>query len=110
MSCKPVYTNFKPDGKPYAVDTPIPVPFHWEEEVKANLNNDIKDGIIEPVPIGEAIPWCSPMVVTSKKDERPRRTVDLHKCSESKDPAEICKIYQFLNTLKYLGPNSIKAS
>ena len=44
-----------------------------------NLDKDVENGIIEPVPVGEPVIWCSPMVVTPKKDGRPRRTVDLQK-------------------------------
>ena len=38
---------------------------------------DVRDEVIEPVPIEEPVIWCSPMIVTAKKDGRPRRTVDL---------------------------------
>ena len=72
MLCKPVHIHLKPDLKPYAVHIPIPVPFHWKEEVKANSDKDMKNGIIEPVPIGEAVSRCSLMVVTPKKDGRLR--------------------------------------
>ena len=43
------------------------------------MDKDIKDGIIEPVPIGQAVSWCSAMVAIPKKDVRPRRTVHLKK-------------------------------
>lgn len=74
-----ILIHLKPDAKPYAVHTPMPVPLHCKEEVNVNLDKDIKDGIMEPVPIGEVVSWCSPMVVAPKKDGRPRRTVDLQK-------------------------------
>ena len=37
--------------------------------------------MIEEVPIGKSVVWCSQMVVTAKKHGRPRRTVDLQKLS-----------------------------
>ena len=33
----------------------------------------------------------------------------MNKCFASKDPAEICKIYQFTNRLKYFGQTLIKS-
>ena len=59
MSCNPVNIHLNPDAIPYAVHTPILVPFHWKVKVKAKLDKDIKDGFIEPVP-GGAVSWCSP--------------------------------------------------
>ena len=79
MKCKPVHIHLKENAKPYATHVPIPVPLHWKQEVKANLDQDVKLGIIEKVPTGEPVVWCSPMVVTRKHDGRPRRTVDLQK-------------------------------
>lgn len=79
MNCKPVHIHLKKDVTPSAAHVPIPIPLHWKEEVKADLDRDVKNGIIEPVPVGEPVSWCSPMVVIPKKDGRPRRTVDLQK-------------------------------
>ena len=42
---------------------------------------DIERGILKQVPIGSPTDWCSTMVITTKKDGWPRRTID----------------YQFLN-------------
>ena len=77
MSGPPVDIHFLPDVTPEAVHTPIPVPFHWKQQVKADLDQDVRLGIIEPVPQGTPTRWCSRMVVTAKKDGSPRRTVDL---------------------------------
>ena len=64
------------DAEPIAVHTPIPVPIHWQDEVKAGLDRDVRLGVIEPVPVGEPVTWCYMMVVCAKKDGKPRRTVD----------------------------------
>ena len=56
--------------------TPVPVPFHWQEEVKAGIDQDIRHAVIEPVPIGEPITWCHRMVICNKKNGSPRKTVD----------------------------------
>ena len=36
----------------------------------------IANNIIESIPIGKPVEWCSKMVVVPKKDERPPRTID----------------------------------
>ena len=56
--------------------TPIPVPFHFKEQVKKDLDRDVRLGIIEPVPQGEVGDWCSRMVITPKANGKPRRTID----------------------------------
>ncbi|UYV73820.1 hypothetical protein LAZ67_11001021 [Cordylochernes scorpioides] len=43
------------------------VPFHWRDPVKTQLDTMLAKGIIEQVPVGEAIDWCHPMVVVPKK-------------------------------------------
>ena len=66
-----------PNAEPVAIHTPVPVPLHWQEEVKRGLDQDVNLGVIEPVPIGEPVTWCHRMVVCAKKTGKPRRTVDL---------------------------------
>ena len=71
------------DGCPaVAVHSPIPVPHHWKYKVKADIDRDVKLGIIEPVPQGTATTWCSRMVVAPKKDGAPRRTIDLQQLNK----------------------------
>ncbi len=65
-----------PNAEPVAHHTPIPVPLHWQEEVKAGLNQDVALGVLEPVPVGEPVTWCHRMVICAKKNGKPRRTVD----------------------------------
>ena len=66
-----------PDARPVAHHTPIPVPIHWKEDVKAGLDRDVRLGVIEQVPVGEPVTWCHRMVVCAKKSGKPRRTVDM---------------------------------
>ena len=83
MCTKPAHIHLKPPGYiPYAHHVPIPVPFHWKEEVKLSLDNDIAKNIIEPVPISEPVEWYSRMIVVPKKDGRSRRTVDLQQLNK----------------------------
>ena len=79
MKCQPVHIHIKPDAKPHARHVPIPIPLHWRNEIKEQIDQDVAKGVIEQVPVGEPVTWCSPMVVTVRKDGRPRRTVDLQK-------------------------------
>ena len=64
--------------KSIAVHKPIPVPLHWQQEVKESIDRDVKLGVLEAVPVGEPVTWCHQMVTTPKKNGKPRRTVDMH--------------------------------
>ena len=77
MKGEPLKIIFADEHTPYATHKPIPVPHHWKEEVKRQLDSDVALGIIEPVPQGTPTKWCARMVVVPKKDGKPRRTVDL---------------------------------
>jgi len=76
MSGPPVKLMIDEDAEPTAFHSPIPVPIHWQDQVKADLDRDVRLGVIEPVPIGEPVTWCHRMVVCAKKNGTPRRTVD----------------------------------
>ena len=77
MEGPPLKLMIDPDAVPKACHKPVPVPIHWQEEVKKGLDQDVRLGVIEPVPIGEPVTWCHRMVVCAKKNGKPRRTVDL---------------------------------
>ena len=83
MTGPPVDIHFIPGATPTAVHTPIPIPHHWKRKVKADLDRDVRLGIIEPVPPGTPTRWCSRMVVAPKKDGSPRRTVNLTSVNEA---------------------------
>ena len=76
MNGPPMRLMIDPNAVPRAHHTPIPIPLHWQAEVKAGLDQDVALGVIEPVPIGEPVTWCHRMVVCAKKNGKPRRTVD----------------------------------
>lgn len=76
MSGPPMRLLVEPDAQPVAHHTPIPVPIHWQDEVKKGLDQDVRLGVIEPVPVGTPVTWCHRMVVCPKKSGKPRRTVD----------------------------------
>lgn len=79
MAGPPHHIHLIPGATPHACHTPASVPKHWEVEVKAQLDEDVRRGVIEPVPAGEATDWCARMVVVAKKNGQPRRTVDFQR-------------------------------
>ncbi|MEL6802565.1 MAG: reverse transcriptase family protein, partial [Bacteroidota bacterium] len=88
MHGPPLRLMIDPDATPIAHHTPINVPIHWMDEVKAGLDRDVRLGVIQPVPVGQPVTWCHRMVVCAKKDGKPRRTVDMqslnkHACRET---------------------------
>ena len=92
MATLPARIHLQPNTIPYARHSPIPVPHHWKQPIKAGLDSDIEKGIIKPVDIGTPVEWCSPMVITTKKDGTPRRTINLQKLnSQSARETYHCK-------------------
>ena len=77
MDGPPLRLMVDKNATPSACHKAIPVPLHWMEKVKADMDRDVQLGVIEPVPVGEPVIWCHRMVVTAKKNGDPRRTVDL---------------------------------
>ena len=77
MTGPPLKIMIEEDAKPVACHKPIPVPVHWQQDVYAGLDQDVRLGVIEPVPIGTPVTWCHKMVVIPKKSGKPRRTVDM---------------------------------
>ncbi|XP_064106861.1 uncharacterized protein LOC135215838 [Macrobrachium nipponense] len=53
------HIHLLPGATPYACHTPTSVPKHWEEEVKAHLEEDVARVVIEPVPAGQPTKWCA---------------------------------------------------
>ena len=72
----PLRLMVDPGAMPVAYHTLVPVPLHWQDDIKAGLDQDVKLGVIELVPIGEPVTWCHHMVICAKKNGKPRRTVD----------------------------------
>lgn len=77
MTGPEVTLHIDDDAVPYAAHTPAPVPLHWQDAVKEQLDNDVAMGVPEKVQIEVPSQWCHRMVITSKADGSPRRTVDL---------------------------------
>ena len=82
MSGEMHHIHLKPDHQLYAVHSPIPLPHHWKTDVKKLLDEYVQAGIIIPVDVGEAVDWCTRMVVIPKKDGSPRITVDFQELNK----------------------------
>ena len=76
MDSIPMRLMIDPDVEPVAHHTSVPIPLHWQEDVKAGLDHDVSIGVLEPMPVGEPVTWCHRMVVCAKKNGKPRRTLD----------------------------------
>ena len=74
---KPMKIHNKPETIPYCCKKTTIVPLNFRAQVKADIEADVKKGILERVPAGEHNTWCSRMVIQSKKNGKARRTVDL---------------------------------
>ena len=77
MEGPPLRLMVDPAAQPVAHHKPIPVPIHWQKDVKAGLDQDCRLGVIEEVPPNTPVTWCHRMVISPKKSGKPRRTVDL---------------------------------
>ena len=82
MKGPPMHIMVNNAATPVAVQKAIPVPIHYEEQVKKDIDRDVRLGVIEKVPTGTPITWCSRMIVCSKKDSKPRRTVDFQQLNK----------------------------
>ena len=73
----PLHLMVDPDATHMTHHTPVPVPIHWQDDVKAGLDRDVRLGVLEPIPVGEPVTWCHHMVVCAKRNGKPLRTVDM---------------------------------
>ena len=76
MDGPPLRLMIDPTATPSVHHSPIPVPLHWQDAVKADLDRDVRLGVLEQVPIGNPVTWCHQMVICAKKNGTPRRTID----------------------------------
>ena len=64
------------DAKPVACHRVHPIPLHWQERVHRDFVRDVNLGVLEKLPTNTPNTWLSRMVLTSKSNGDPRRTVD----------------------------------
>ena len=77
MKCEPLELHINPNAKPVIFHKPALVPIHWQDKILKDLERDVSIGVLEKVNANTPVTWCSRMVVASKADGSPRRTVDL---------------------------------
>ena len=58
MDVPPLRLMVNKEATPSVCHKAIPVPLHWMEKVKADIDRDVQLGVIEPVPIGDPVTWC----------------------------------------------------
>ena len=76
MTGQPMRLMVDPTAKPVVHHTPVPVPLQWQDGVKAWLDQVVRLGVLEPVPIGEPVTWCPRMVICAKRNGKSCHTVD----------------------------------
>ncbi|XP_065195262.1 uncharacterized protein K02A2.6-like [Sycon ciliatum] len=81
MSGPSMDIQLEPDATPSCVHHARPVPYAFRDQIKEQLDNMVKDGIIEPV--SEPRDWCHPIVIVDKKGTTEKRlTVDFKKLND----------------------------
>ena len=73
----PMKIHTDPDAVPVVVHKPVPVPLHYRDQVNAMIEAEVKRGVLKKIGPGVPTTWCTKLVITAKKDGRPRMTVDL---------------------------------
>ena len=75
-SAPPVKLLIEDNSTPVAVTKATPIPINWLPTIKAELDKDVRLGVIEPVPENTPVTWCSRMGIVPKKSRDPRRVID----------------------------------
>ena len=75
-SAPPVKLLIEDNSTPVAVTKATPIPINWLPTIKAELNKDVRLGVIEPVLENTPVTWCSRMGIVPKKSGDPRRVID----------------------------------
>ena len=57
MQGEPLNIVLQPSAKPVAHHIPAPVPIFWQERVKADLDRDVRIGVLEKVPVQTPTEW-----------------------------------------------------
>ena len=73
----PLKIHVDPDAEPVAHQKTGFVPLHLYDLVMADIKRDIAMGVLEYHPINEPVTWCHKMIICTKQDGKPRRTIDM---------------------------------
>ena len=72
MKGEPLRLHVDPNAVPVAIHKPALVPIHWQDRVYADLERDVRIGVLERVDPNTPTTWCSRMVVTGSVQSRAR--------------------------------------
>ena len=67
----PLQLHIPSTSKPVACHVPAPLPLHWHNKVKADIEQDVRLGVLERVLTNTPVRWLSLMVLTPKHDGTP---------------------------------------
>ena len=81
MTGSPMVIHLTEDATPYAVRAARPVPYAWRDNVRSQLDEMVRQGIIAPLG-DEPSDWCHPLVLVTKSDGGVRICVDLTKLNK----------------------------
>ena len=70
-SSPPLSLMIDPEAKPVSNKKCYQVPLHYKEKVLRSLETDVRLGVCERVPPNTKDIWCSPMIITPKKNGEP---------------------------------------
>ena len=77
MGGPPLKIHVDPDAKPVACLKPGFIPLNLYDHVIADIKKDITLGVCQWPPYNEPVTWCHRMVINTKSDGSPRRTIDM---------------------------------
>ena len=72
-----------PTIKPVAIHKAAVIPIHLKAALKANLDQDVRLGILDKVDLNLPVRWLSRIIVTLKKDGTPRRIIDYKRLNDA---------------------------
>ena len=76
MTGPPITINIDPEATSTTIHSPAPIPIHWRDEVKKQLDADVALGVIEKKEPNTPTTWCHRAIWVRKSDGSPRRVVD----------------------------------
>ena len=80
---QPLQLFVDPTIKPVAIHKAAVILIHLKAAVKADLDRDVRLGILEKVDLNSPVKWLSRMIVTLKKDGTPRRIIDYKRLNDA---------------------------
>ena len=75
-SSEPLNLFVDPEVRPVAIHKAAKIPIHLKAKVRADLDRNVRLGILEKVNVNLPVKWLSRILVTMKKDGSPRRIID----------------------------------